>query len=73
MAESKAYLIQDDLGKSLQSQIVPIPVPVLSLPGSAKVTYGLLKVVDNEKWEGLRGWLLVEGDTGPWRSMSVYF
>jgi hypothetical protein len=32
-----------------------------------------LKVVDNEKWEGLRGWLLVEGDTGPWRSMSVYF
>ncbi len=32
-----------------------------------------LKVVDNEKWKGLRGWLLVEGDTGPWRSMSVYF
>jgi hypothetical protein len=20
-----------------------------------------------EKWEGPRGWLLVEGDTGPWR------
>jgi hypothetical protein len=32
-----------------------------------------LKVVDNEKLEGSKGWLLVEGDTRPWRSMSVYF
>jgi hypothetical protein len=32
-----------------------------------------LKVVDNEKLGGSRGWLLVEGDTGLWRSMSVYF
>jgi hypothetical protein len=32
-----------------------------------------VKVVGNEKWEGSRGWLLVEGDTGLWRSMFVYF
>jgi hypothetical protein len=25
-----------------------------------------LKVVGNEKLEGSRGWLVVEGDTGPW-------
>ncbi len=42
--ESKEYLIQDDLGHSLQSQIVPIPVPVLGLPGIVKVSYALLKV-----------------------------
>jgi hypothetical protein len=32
-----------------------------------------LKVVGNENLGGSRGWLLVEGDTGLWRSMSVYF
>jgi hypothetical protein len=32
-----------------------------------------LKVVGNGKLGGSRGWLLVEGDTGLWRSMSVYF
>jgi hypothetical protein len=32
-----------------------------------------LKVVGNEKLGGSRGWLLVEGDTGLWRSIVVYF
>jgi hypothetical protein len=32
-----------------------------------------LKVVGNEKLGGSRGWLLVEGDTELWRSMSVCF
>jgi hypothetical protein len=30
-----------------------------------------LKVVGYEKLGGSRGWLLLEGDTGLWRSMSV--
>jgi hypothetical protein len=29
--------------------------------------------VGNEKLGGSRGWLLVEGDTELWRSMSVCF
>ncbi len=32
-----------------------------------------LKVVGNEKLGGSRGWLMVEGDTGLWWSMSVCF
>jgi hypothetical protein len=32
-----------------------------------------LKVVGNENLGGSRGWLLVEGDTGLWRSMCLLF
>ncbi len=32
-----------------------------------------LKVEGNEKLGGSRSWLLVEGDTGLWLSMSVCF
>jgi hypothetical protein len=33
VVESKQYMIKDNLNNSLTSQIVPIPVPVLSIPG----------------------------------------
>jgi hypothetical protein len=38
-----------------------------------KYYWRVLKVVGNEKLGGSRGWLLVEGDTKLWRSMSVCF
>jgi hypothetical protein len=59
--------------------------PDLSLNFDAQILYGYiarerlsaeagsLKVVGNEKLGGSRGWLLVEGDTELWRSMSVCF
>jgi hypothetical protein len=34
VVENKQYLIKDDQGTMLQSQLVPIPAPVLTLPGN---------------------------------------